>query len=126
MELSSILSPIIIWHCRRKGRIYNTTEISFNMEESNFRFSFPDARKLTDNINPQEILSVFRNVNTAAEPLRRYDDGTYYYMYMIGFSRKKRFLQLFLSYDEERVNFEEVRVADEEDILRGYCRHSLD
>ena len=71
-------------------------------------------------------MSVFRNVNTAAEPLRRYDDGTYYYMYMIGFSRKKRFLQLFLSYDEERVNFEEVRVADEEDILRGYCRHSLD
>ena len=92
------------------------------MEIPDFRFSFPPLKELPEKVNHQEILSVFRNVNTAAEPLRYYDDGTYYYMYMIGYSHKKRFLQLFLNYNEKRVNFKEVRVADEEDILRGYCR----
>ncbi len=89
------------------------------MEEPNFRFSFPDARSLSDNINQQEILSVFWNKNTAAEPLREYDDGIYYYM--IEFGYKKRFLQLFLKCDEDSVSFKEVKVADEEDILIGYC-----
>ena len=88
------------------------------MEESDFSFSFPDARDLPDKITPQEILSVFNNKNSSTEPRRQYE-GTCYYM--IGFSAKKRFLQLFLNYTEGQIAFLQARVSDEDDIITGYC-----
>ena len=53
------------------------------------------------------------------DPLRQYP-GIHYYM--IGFSSKKRFLELFLNYEEDKVNFKEVIAADEDAIREGYCR----
>ncbi len=89
------------------------------MERPDFTFSFPDARYLPDKINPQEILSVFNNQKSITEPRRQYV-GIYYYV--IGFSQKKRFLQLFLNYADSKVNFIQAKVADEDDIMKDYCR----
>ncbi len=88
------------------------------MEIPDFRFSFPLLEELPEKITHQEILSVFWNANSKMNPLRQYP-GIHYYM--IGFSSKKRFIELFLNYEEEKVNFKEVIVADEDAIREGYC-----
>ena len=88
------------------------------MEIPDFRFSFPPLKELPEKITHQEILSVFWNTNSKMDPLRQYP-GIHYYM--IGFSSKKRFLELFLNYEDDKVNFKEVIVADEDAIREGYC-----
>ena len=89
------------------------------MEEPDFKFSFPDARYLPDKITPKEILSVFDNNNSNTEPQRQYAGICYY---IIGFGSKKRFLELFLNYDDDRYNFLAAKVADENAIITGYCQ----
>ena len=89
------------------------------MEEPDFRFSFPDARKLTGNINPQEIMSVFNNSRSVLNSVNHYP-GVHYYM--IGFGSKKRFLQLLLNYRDDTINFVEAELASESAIVQDYCR----
>ena len=87
----------------------------------NYDFSRLSAIELQkDKINHGEIISVFENPNSCSYPIEDFDLSDHYY-FLIGFSSKSRFLYLALNYEEQRIVFHQVKIADEYEIRQDYC-----
>jgi len=90
----------------------------------NLNFSFLSATDLQkEKISHREITGVYRgDFNTIWKTVPMYaNDGNVYY-YLIGFSSKKRFLQLFIGCDGNTVYFFQVKVADLPEIIEDFCK----
>ncbi len=85
-------------------------------------FSYLNAYLLQqDKISMQEITAVFNGeVNeTIWDSLPQYSQfGVYYYL--IGFSSKKRFLQIVLNCDGDEIYFLDIKVADLKEIREDF------
>lgn len=91
------------------------------MEDLNFDFSNLSAVELNRRkISHNEIISVYKNKNSCFYNL----DGfplNMDFIKIIGFSSSFRFLLLALNYEEDRIVFHQIDLANEEDIRSDYC-----
>ncbi|MEA5256862.1 hypothetical protein VB264_03640 [Arcicella aquatica] len=86
-----------------------------------FDFSNLDAIKLNKRkISFTEIVSVFKNENSCWYNLDGFPLNEYF-IKIIGFSSSFRFLLLALNYQQGKIIFHQVEIANEEDIRKDYC-----
>lgn len=93
------------------------------MEHFDFQYDFSRLSAVElqkQKMNHTEIISVFENDFSCTYPIEGFDRHQLYY-FMIGFSRKSRFLYLALSVEESKITFHQVKVANEQEIRQDYC-----
>lgn len=82
-----------------------------------FQFFEETDEYTNDHISRPEIISVW-NTYRVIDSLPNYP-GLYYYI--IGYSARKRFLQIVLAVRDDTAYFLQARVADEDDVRNDYC-----
>lgn len=77
-----------------------------------------------EKVNHREIISVYQGDSDATiwEAVSTYSQEDMIYYYLIGFSSKKRFLQLFIGCDGETIYFFQAKVADLPEVVEDFFK----